>query len=205
MYDTVIAFLDTHAEKWSSIPKVGEFKNEFSNSVVQIDEAQRAQMDAQVFVGKNKKQLKSTIAQKADILNDSLEAFALVTGDRKLVGKMSKSYSDLNRMRNNEFIPAVKEVITEVENHSDPLQTEYGVAAEQVEDLKNDFDDFLAINGQPRAYQIASVQATKELGQLFDDASGTLENKLDKVMKIFQRRDANFYNGYLAAREIVDN
>ena len=39
----------------------------------------------------------------------------------------------------------------------------------------------------------------------FTDAIQILENKLDKVMKIFQRRDASFYNGYLAAREVVDN
>jgi hypothetical protein len=205
MYDTVIAFLDTYAEKWSSIPKVGEFKNEFSNYVGNIEQAQEAQQDAQVFWGKNKKQLKSTVAQKADILNDSLEAFALVTGNRKLANKMAASYSDLNRMRNADFIPAVKEIISEAEANAEILQTEYGVTAEQIEGLKNDLDDFLAINGQPRAYRIASVQATKDLEQLFNDATDALENKLDKVMKIFQRRDTTFYNGYLAAREIVDN
>lgn len=74
-----------------------------------------------------------------------------------------------------------------------------------MDDLKASFDDFLAINGQPRAYKVASVQATKSLDQLFDDASDILENKLDKVMSIFKRRDVNFYNGYLAARVIVDN
>jgi ABC-type transporter Mla subunit MlaD len=205
MYDTVIAFLDTHAEKWSSIPKVGEFKNKFSTIVVQIEQAQGAQQDAQVFLGKNKKQLKSTVAQKADILNDSIEAFALVTGNQKLAGKMATSYSDLNRMRNTDFIPVVKEIISEAEANAEILQTEYGVTAEQIDGLKNDLDDFLAINGQPRAYKIASVQATKDLEQLFSEATDTLGKKLDKVMKIFQRRDASFYNGYLAAREIVDN
>ncbi|MGC9355142.1 MAG: hypothetical protein ACP5D9_14950, partial [Mariniphaga sp.] len=158
-----------------------------------------------VFLGKNKKQLKSTVAQKADILNDSIEAFALVTGNQKLAGKMATSYSDLNRMRNADFIPAVKEIISEAEANAEILQTEYGVTAEQIDGLKNDLDDFLAINGQPRAYKIASVQATKDLEQLFSEATDTLGNKLDKVMKIFQRRDAGFYNGYLAAREIVDN
>lgn len=47
--------------------------------------------------------------------------------------------------------------------------------------------------------------ATKSLDQLFDHASDILENKLDKVMSIFKRRDVNFYNGYLAARVIVNN
>ena len=204
MFDTVIAFLDSHAEKWSSIPKAAEFKNQLSLTNTQIEQAREAQQDAQTFLGKNKKQLKSTIARKADILNDSLEVLALVTGDKTLEMKMDASYSDFNRMPYNKFIPAIRKVITEVEAHSEVLQSEYGVTPEQIEDLKLDFDAFQAINGQSRAYRIASVQATASLEQLFSGATAILEKKLDKVMKIFKRRDVNFYNGYLAARVVVD-
>ncbi len=204
MYETVISFLDANSALWSSIAKVGEFKNEFSGFVAQINDAQYAQQQAQVFLGKNKTQLKSTVAQKADILNDSLEAFALVTGNDKLAGQMASTYSDLNRMRNADFIPAVKLIIAAAEENLDVLTAEYGVTAQQVEDLKTDLDDFLTLNGQPRAYRVASVQATKDLELLFGKAKVALE-KLDKVMSIFKRRDVNFYNGYQAARVLVGN
>lgn len=204
MFDTVISFLDTNSDKWTSIPKVGEFKNQFSQLAAQIDEAQQDQQNAQVFLGKNKTQLKSTVAQKADILNDCLEAFALVTGNKKLASTMAASYSDLNRMRNNDFNPAVKSVINEAEKNLEVLTAEYGVTTEQIDGLKSDLDEFLSVNGQPRAYRVASVQATKDLETLFIEARDILENRLDKVMSIFKRRDANFYNGYVAARVIVD-
>ena len=58
-------------------------------------------------------------------------------------------------------------------------------------------------NGEPRTYQIASVQATQSLAGLFSEANEILTTKLDKVMKIFKRRDPEFYNGYLAARGIT--
>ena len=74
---------------------------------------------------------------------------------------------------------------------------------EQVEDLKADFDGFLALNGEPRLYRIASAQATKDLEQLFTAAHELLNKQLDKVMKVFRSRNANFYNGYLSARAIV--
>ena len=205
MYDSVVAYLDSNAEKWSAIPKVGRFKNQFTAINAQIEQAQENQQTAQVFVGKNKKQLKSTVAYKADILNDSLEVLAMLTGDTELESKMSSSYSELNRLRNADFMVAIKAIVTAVEAHAEVLKTEYGVTDEQIEGLKLDFDDFLAINGQPRAYKIASVQATKSLEQLFTDATEILETRLDKVMTIFKRRDINFYNGYLAARVIVDN
>ncbi|WP_346854139.1 hypothetical protein [uncultured Draconibacterium sp.] len=205
MYDTVVSFLDSNSAVWSSISKVAEFKNQFSDVVIQIDEAQYAQQEAQVFLGKNKTQVKGVIAQKADILNDTIEAFALVTGNTKLERKMAATYSDLNRMRNADFIPAIKAIVTAAEANIEILSAEYGVTVEQVDGLKTDFDGFLTINGQPRIYRVASVQATKDLELLLNEANDILENKLDKVMSIFKRRDPGFFNGYQAARIIVDN
>ena len=205
MYDVVISYLNGKLSAWSSIPKVGEFLNQFTAVVAQIDTAQYAQQQAQVFLGKNKTQIKSMVAEKADILNDIVEAYALVTGNEKLRLQMSAGYSDLNRMRNADFIPAIKAIIQAVEDNIEVLTAEYGATREQVEGLKADFDGFLAINGQPRAYKVASVEATKNLEMLFDEADAILNDRLDKVINIFKRRDPGFYNGYLAARVIVDS
>ena len=205
MYDVVISYLNGKLSAWSSIPKVGEFLNQFTAVVAQIDTAQYAQQQAQVFLGKNKTQIKSMVAEKADILNDIVEAYALVTGNEKLRLQMSAGYSDLNRMRNADFIPAIKAIIKAVEDNIEVLTAEYGATREQVEGLKADFDAFLAINGQPRAYKVASVEATKSLEMLFDEADAILNDRLDKVINIFKRRDPGFYNGYLAARVIVDS
>ncbi|WP_053182938.1 hypothetical protein [Sunxiuqinia dokdonensis] len=204
MHDAVIAFLDGKPEKWSSIPKIVVFKTELSTVNLAIEQSQESQLAAQVFVGESKQQLKKTIALKGDVLNDSVEAFAVVTDDAALESKMAASYSDLNEMRNGDFIPKIKEVITEVETHKEVLVAEYGVTEEQIEDLKADLNRFLEMNGEPRAYQIASTQATKSLAELFSEAHDILTTKLDKVMKIFKRRDPEFYNGYLAARVVVD-
>jgi len=62
-----------------------------------------------------------------------------------------------------------------------------------MDDLKTSFDNFLVINGNPLACKVDLAQVTINLDQLFDDASNILEeNKLDKVMSIFKRRDVNF-------------
>ncbi len=204
MHDAVIAFLDGKPEKWSSIPKIVVFKTELSTVNLAIEQSQESQLAAQVYVGENKQQMKVTIALKADILNDAAEAFAVVTEDAKLESKMAASFSDLKNLRNGDFIPKIKDVIAEVETHKEALTAEYGVTEAQIEDLKADLNRFLDMNGEPRAYQIASTQATKSLADLFGEAHEILTTKLDKVMKIFKRRDPEFYNGYLAARVIVD-
>ncbi len=87
MYDAVSSYLDRKSVLWASIPKVGEFKNAFTAVITQIDTVQYEQQQAQVFLGKTKTQIKSVVAEKADILNDSVEAFASITGDENLVQK----------------------------------------------------------------------------------------------------------------------
>lgn len=203
--EDIIIYLDTHVQKWSSISKVGEFKNEFESINSQIEESQEAQQEAKVYVGKNKKQLKKTIADKADIINDLVETFALVDNNPELESMMAASASELFMLRNEDFIVRIKEIISQAENHKKTLKKEYGLTDAQIIDLQTDMNSFQKLLGKPRAYQISSTQATQDLDYLFKESNRVLTQKLDKVMKIFKRRDANFYNGYLAAREIVDN
>ncbi len=205
MYDSVNQFMDAYPEKWSSIPKVGEFKNELTDLIARIETAAADQQKAQVYLTKSKTQLKATVARKADILNDSLEAMALVNGNDELAARMSDSYSALNRLRNLDFITRVREIIQNADEHADELTTTYGVAITLVDSLKTDSDQFAEMNGQPRAYKIASIQATSELKNLFTEVNQLLTKGLDKVMTIFKHSDPSFYKGYLAAREVINN
>ncbi|MDX2303653.1 MAG: hypothetical protein NW226_12685 [Microscillaceae bacterium] len=202
MQEAVATFLDTHAEIWNTIPKIAEFKNKLDELNTQIEETFTAQQNAQVFLGKSKTQLKQVIAQKADMINDVVEAYAALQGDTILEQKMADSASMLYKLRNQDFMFRIKEIIQEADKHLEALK-DFGLSGDQISDLKADFDGFLALNGEPRMYRIASSQATQDLDQLFAAASELLVNQLDKVMKIFRTRNANFYNGYLAARTIV--
>ncbi len=74
----------------------------------------------------------------------------------------------------------------------------------QITDLKNSFDQFLTIQGQPRQYRIVSKQATLTLSELFDQTTNLLNTKMDKVFKRFKNADTIFFNGYQAARLIVN-
>jgi uncharacterized protein YdcH (DUF465 family) len=205
MFDSVNLFLDSNAEKWGSISKLAAVKNQFSDLIAQIEVTIDQQSQAKTYLGKNKVQLKKTIADKADILNDSLEAMALMENLDQLASRMSDTFSSLFRMNNIDFLAKVKEIIQAADEYTTVLTTDYGVSQEQIDGLKADTDRFAEVNGLPRAYQVASRQATQNLDALFSQAIDLLNNTLDKLMSIFRRRDAVFYNGYLASREIVDN
>lgn len=205
MHDSTLLFMDSNTGKWSSIAKVGLFKSELSEVNTKIEMAMEAQADAQVFIGKNKTQLKHTIASKADILNDALEVMADLSGNIKLAQQMADSESSLFRLKNEVFISRIKLIVKKAEKHQEELINDFGVTEAQITDLKTDLDSFLGMNGLPRAYRVASDVATQDLKILFTETLDILTNKLDRVMKIFKRRDISFYNGYLAARTIIDN
>lgn len=204
MIDASLHFMDTNAQVWNAIPKIGQFKNELSATNQAIDSVVAMQMNAQVSIGKNKSILKKNIATKADILNDIIECYASIEDLPELESRMSVSYSGLFKTKEAEFGIKVKEIITEAENHAGVLKGEYGMTDQQVVDLKQDIDAYNELRGTPRMYSVASVQATKQLDQLLQEAMSILTDKLDKVMKVFKRRDPHFYNGYLASRVIVD-
>jgi hypothetical protein len=204
MLDAVKAYLDRNASIWSAIPIIGILVSQLNDFIVAITGHKEAQAAAQVFVHKNKKQQKLVVAEKADILNDALEAFAAVEEDAELESKAAKSYSDLYKLRNEDFKTVITETITLLEDKLKDL-ADYGVAEPQLTDLKNSFDNFLEISGQPRQYRIASVVATESLKEQFTQSNDLLERKLDKVMKRFKNSNPQFYKGYLAARVVVDN
>lgn len=204
MVEATLSFLDENAAKWQSIAKIGEVKNKLGEVNLAIDGAAEEQQMAQVHVGKIKTDLKRVICEKADIMNDIAEVYALMNGDEKLAQTMADSASDLFKLKNSDMLRRVKQIIDVVVDKQEELIAEYGLTAEQVTGLQADYDRFLELNGQPREYQIKSGVATLTLEELFAEANNLLANQLDNLMKIFKRRDPTFYNGYLKARMVVD-
>lgn len=204
MVEATLSFLDANAALWQSIAKIGEVKNKLDEVALSIEKAAGEQEQSQVTIGKIKVALKRTICEKADIVNDIVEVYALMNGDEKLAQKMAGSASDLFKLKNDDMLRRVKAIIGAATEKQEDLIAEYGLTAEQITGLQADYDRFLELNGQPREYQIKSAVATMTLEELFTETNNLLTNQLDNLMKIFKRRDPTFYNGYLKARMVID-
>lgn len=194
--------LDSNPEVWTAIPVIGTYKNQLVQLIDQIKSEALKQDAAQVFVGKSQRDLKKQIADKMDIADDILEAYAADTNDPELLSRTANSYSDYFKLGNEDFEIKVKNVIDIAEAHLD-VTVDYGANAAQLDDIKADLNLFLARRGKPRAYQIASKTATLNLEDLFKEVTVVLK-KMDNVINRFKRSNTTFYNGYNAARIIVD-
>lgn len=205
MLDSTLSYLDTNADLWRSIAKIGEVKNNLDQLNLAIDAAAMDQEQSQVTIGKIKLALKRTIADKADVINDLVEVFALMNGDQKLAEKMADSASDLFKMKYDDMQRRVKVIIDSATQYQEELITGYGMTAEQVTDLQADYNRLQELSGQPREYQINSAVATQSLEELFSEMNNLLVNQLDNLMKVFKRRNATFYSGYEKARMVVNH
>ena len=204
MLATTRAYLDANTSVWSSIPVINTIKTQLDDVLQSISEHQEAKEASQVFLGSNKTALKKAVAEKADILNDVLATYAAIEGNATLEQKADRSYSELYRLPNQEFVVVIKETIKLLEEHIEAM-ADYGMSPDQITDLKNAYDNYLAISGQPRLYKVATSQAVRALEDLFTQANELLTARMDRVMKRYKSADPNFYRGYLAARVIVDN
>lgn len=203
MYQTTNDYLDAQNAVWSAIPIVGNYKNQLFDIIANIKTAAANQADAQVFIGKSLTALKKTIATKMDMLDDILEAYALDTDNAELAQQAANSTTDYFSLPNEEFEIKVQQVITLLEANL-ANTADYGLSAEQVDDVKLNFDQFLTSRGKPRNYQVASRVATQDMDALFKEGTATTE-KLDRVLKRFRRANASFYNGYEAARKVIND
>ena len=196
-------YLDKKTSVYNTIPVIVRYKNDLTYIIDSIRAAAQDQDAAQVFISESKDQLKRLVAEKMDILDDTVEAYAEDVGDTELASIVSNSMSNYYRLPDERFETKVKNVIAAIETHFKAM-ADYGMTQEMLDDVKLQFDLFSEARGKPRAYKVESRIATQDLETLFKEATTVIE-KLDKVIKRFKRSNAPFYNGYLAARTLVDN
>lgn len=203
MMQTTNSFLNSNTVIWRVIPIVTTYKNELTQIIQNIRSNTEDDEAARVFVGSSLHQLKIHIAEKMDILDDVLEAYADDTGNAELLTQASNSMSDYLRLQHDEFEAKTTHVIELLEKHVGSM-SDYGLTQDQIEDVKLTFSSFQDKRNKPRSYQVDSVAETQNTSDLLTDGVGVLV-KLDRVMKRFKRSNASFYLGYLAARTVIDN
>ncbi|MEQ8626201.1 hypothetical protein [Ekhidna sp.] len=203
MMETTNNYLDANTAIWSAIPIITSYKNRLSQVIDELKTAAQDQDAAQVFIGSNLQTLKITIAEKMDILDDILEAYADDNGNTELLAQAENSKTDYIRLTNEAFETKVKNVISLLESNVAEM-ADYGLTQDQIDDAKLSFSTYQDKRGMPRSYKVASRQATQSIEELIDEGDKALE-KLDRVMKRFKRSNSTFFNGYQAARTIVDD
>ena len=80
---------------------------------------------------------------------------------------------------------------------------DHGIVQDQIDDVKLNLDEYqLSLDKEP-TYDLSNRLMSHSIEEYLDEATEYAE-KLDKVMKRFKRSHVTFYNGYLAARTVLE-
>ena len=194
------AYLDDHISVWIAVPIISNYKNKIHELVLAchtlLDQQnqEEAPRSSQAVL-----RLKQQIANKMDILDDTLEAYADDIGDGELKTLAENHYSDYYALPYEQFENKVSEIIELLETHVNDMG-EYGLVKDQIDDVKWNMDEYQIGLGKSITYKISHEMVSQDLGNLMQEAL-KFADKLDHVMKRFKRSNQTFYYGYLATRE----
>ena len=204
MLEHTNAYLDDHISIWTAIPIVSSYKNRMHELTLSIKAvSSEDDMSAQSYSGQDVLQLKQQIADKMDILDDTLEAYAEDIGNDELKKLAANYYSDYYALTFDNFQNKVIEMIDLLEEHVGDM-ADYGLVQDQINDVKLNLDEYQIALDKPITYNLNSSLTSQSIENLLSEAQ-QYARKLDSVMKRFKRSNFTFYNGYLSARTMSEN
>lgn len=195
--------LDSNSTLWSSIPVMLSTKNSFDELIQRIGDVNEKTVSNSKAVTADKTVTLNNLAAKAVTLSGILQAYAAVTGNVKLAGRVALTKTDIERVRETDvealITPVIEEARKELANLAD-----YGLTEDMIVETETSLDDFKALIGQPRTVRNQAFAAMTLMEELFDAANDLVKNQLDKLMIRFKFSDTEFYSEYERARTIVD-
>ncbi len=195
--------LDANTSLWNTVPIMLTTKNNFDELIQRIGDVNEKTVSNSKAVTADKAATLNNLIAKAVTLSGILQAYAAVTGNVKLAGKVALTKSDLTKIRETDvearITPVIEETRKELANLAD-----YGLTEDMIVETETSLDDFKALIGQPRTVRNQAFAAMTLMEELFDAANDLVKNQLDKLMIRFKFSNTEFYSEYERARTIVD-
>lgn len=197
--NTTLSYLDTHKAFWTSVPIVNTYRNHLAESIASIKE-QLLLKNEKIDFGKiTFQQIRIDIAEKMDVLDDILEAYAEDIADKNLLEEAENSKSDYLRLTNDGFERKVHSILQLLDDHKSALQ-KYGLETSQIDHVKKEFEAYQEKRKNPQLFNKISNQ-NHAIAPFIEEGIHAC-NKLDKIMVSFRTSNPKFYNGFKAI-EIV--
>lgn len=154
-------------------------------------------------IAADKGNAKNYLALIASDFADIIGSFASANKNATLKQEVKYSLSKLWRMRDEALAPVCRIIHDRAAENLDALR-DYGITPQKLAAFDTAINDYAAKSPKTRT-AIANRQAhNANLRELFKQADDILKNQMDGLMKNFRTTHPDFYNAYLAAREVID-
>ncbi len=191
---TVKSYLETNKNLWEYVPIIVTYVDHLVEVIDSLNELTKNTNELPNLSGATLQQLRITIAEKMDILDDILESYAEDTQNEKLLSEADNSKSDYLRLTNDGFERKVTSVLKLLEAHLEEMKP-YGISTEDIEHAKDTFHEYQERRARPFIPQDTSSSTYKSIDTTLAEGMNIVNN-LSVVMVRFRSSHPSFYNAF---------
>lgn len=201
MYLASSDFMGDNVAILDPLPNFQESYRGFQDTIAQIQQRGKLQNFSKTGIAVTKNELKQELTTLAVDTARKITAYAKFSKNNTLLEEVNYSESDLKRCADTNLCSVAQGIYDRAETSIDALAA-YGVTPETQSALASAINSFNASIPKPRLGIAEKKLSTEQLVRLFKTADTYLGN-IDTLVEIVRLSQVDFYNGYRAARKLV--
>ena len=203
MFQTTLDFLDEKSVVWNGTPAFADAVARAKAGVDGIDQAADKQQSPTTGITQDKGALRDQLEAKLLEVADQLSAYAAKIGNHELAAQVEMTKSSIDKMDESALEQTAERVVGLANDNIGPL-ADYDIVQADVDLLDGLRLKFAGKKTAPRVATSDKKTQTLSLPQLIADVRSIFRNEIDKMATKKKASDPDFYNGYFAARVIVN-
>ncbi|MCD9186792.1 MAG: carboxypeptidase-like regulatory domain-containing protein [Pyrinomonadaceae bacterium] len=204
MFRTTEQILDDNASIVAAVPALVSLIIVFKSVIASIlNTTQLADVNL-TGIAADKASAKNSLALTASDFADIIGSFASATKNATLKAEVKYSLSKLSKMRDEALAPVCRIIHDRAAENIDALR-DYGITPQKLALFDTAIGEYASKTPNTRTAIVSRRTQNANLVQLFRQGNDLLKNQMDGLVKNFRTTHPDFYNAYLAAREITDS
>jgi broad-specificity NMP kinase len=203
MCRAVITYLNQHETMLNGLPHFTECFTQLKDLVNQIEENKKNQETQITGITKQKNEWRDKLIELAGEIANKVKVYAIFAKNTILKEEVDYKDTDLRKVANNVLKDRAQIIYDKALENMAQL-ADYRVNQELLDNLAEAIQKFTDAMPNTRVSQVSKKGTTINLKNAFAEIDDLLKQRLDGLLLILKKDEAQFYTGYSNARIIID-
>ena len=204
MFQSVKEVLAGNKSKYETISVFSKAVTDFDGNIKAIRKLAKDRKDVIVPAATGEKQsVENKMIDQALKVARVTNVYAFDTENQQLQMQTDIFKSKFYRLHGNQKLALAKSIYGAARPLADAL-IDYGLITEELDDLENLVIEYNDVIVKPRGTINERKGMTADMALLFADTKSLLNDRMDKMMRLFKNDNTNFYEAYFYARNVIN-
>ena len=203
MYRSTQSHFENSKGTFAANPAFSSSLESFSNIIAEIAAHETVVAKKITGVSKDKTKLKQTLADIAYRIGSQVFAYASKAKNNSLKKQVDFSVSDLLRIKDSLFVPALQNIYDAANNNIKDL-ADYSINTDDLKELNDLMSGYRDAVPTTRTAITTRAAKTKSLTELFKEGDRILKEEIDKLVTGLKKGNKLFVDEFTNARKIMD-